>query len=577
MKYKKLFSVLFILSFSVCSEMNPITNNVSNKENQICPDWKNSFNEINKFDNSVISVKSRGDYNSEIPENSLKAFDLSYSRCRPAIEFLVRLTKDGYPIIFNDTHIERMTQSGYNAETGTNFNADDKKNSLSDINSLSLSQIKGLNLINVNGGVTNSKIPTLDEFIKDYKDRNPGTLVFIDPGNDSSTIIGTIKVLDDAIEKYGDKSLASRFIIKVNIETIPTPQNFSTVLESSGVKNSELMNFNPVIKSKYLSEMNESDPNAGKYIVSLWLQWLNFNVPVFDLELKNEQKGVVNGSMAEIVQVIRTFEKRIGVYVPVPDYILWRKEMVSGFTVNHSFGDKKPVDVMTAFYNEDGTCCFVLKDNVSPGEDDMRMNLGWQKSVGGSIFTSLDTDSVEQYFKSQGELNLKARPEPSYPVYAMRSGISWIPGKFVKPSHSSVMVQVNNNLNLTTNKEICIYGKAYDAAYIFNCNDKHAHSLGYNDKLLVKMAGENSMYIYDPATNLCLTSPDPSDNLPVWFDCIPDFRWVRHGDDTIESYTYPGTFLTADNNEKIIETRQSKENNIKLKMLSTLNRWTYPE
>lgn len=573
MKYKKLSAVLFVLSFSVCSE----TMNISNKEHQICPEWTISFNEVNKYDNSVVSVKSRGDYNSEIPENSLKAFDLSYSRCRPAIGFLVRLTKDGYPIIFNDTHIERMTKSGYNAETVTNFNAD-----LSNVNSLSLSRIKELNLININGEVTNSKIPTLDEFIKDYKDRNPGTLIFIDPGNDSSTIIGTIKTLDDAIEKYGDKSLASRFIIKINIETIPTPQNFSTVLESSGVKNLELMNFNPVLTSKYLAEINNSDLNAGKYVVSLWLQWLKFNVPVFDLELKNEKKGVVNGSMAEIVQVIRTFEKRIGVYVPVPDYILWRKEMVSGFTVNHSFGDKKPVDVMTAFYNEDGSCCFVLKDKVSPGEDDMRMNLGWQKSVGGSIFTSLDTDSVEQYFKLQEELNLKARPETSHPVYAMRSGLSWISGYFVKPSHSSVMLQENNSkLNLKTDKDMCIYGKAYNTAYVFYCNDKHAHSMGFNDKLLVKMAGENSMYIYDPATNLCLTSSDPSDNLPVfWFDCIPESRWVRHSDDTIESYTYPGTFLTFNNedkNDNMIKSRQSNENNIQWKMLSTLNRWTYPE
>ncbi|EDV9210088.1 hypothetical protein YY63_25375 [Salmonella enterica subsp. enterica] len=557
MKYRMFLSVLFLLSFTTHSEMNVIVNNPTDKENRTCPDWMVTFNELNKYDNSVISVKSKGDYNAQIPENSLKSFEISYSKCRPAIEIRVNRTIDGYPIIFNDTHIERMTLPGFNPESEIP-SIDNKEKSSSGIEYLSLAKVKKLNLVNINGQVTDSKIITLDEFIENYKNKNPSTIIFLYPKNPFA-LIAAVKVLDNAIEKYKDKSLASRFIIKVDMMDIPQPLVLFSLLRDQGLKNLESLNFNPVMTNKAFITLKSTGIDVPKLATSLWLEDKNLSIPVFDLEVKNEN----DDSMTKVMQLIKKFKKRIGIYVPVPDYILWRKEMVSGFTVNHSYGDKKPVNIMNAFYNEDGSCCFVLKDNISPGGNDMRMNLEWQKSIGGSIFTSLDTDTIDSYFKSQGVLNLNARPEPSNPVYAMKSGISWLSGYFVKPSHSSVIFQTNkNNLNLKK----CLYSKAYTPAYLIECDDNHAHNLGFNEKLLVKMAGENSMYIYDPATNFCLTSTAPSNTSPAfWGECVSESRWIRHGNDTIESYAYPGVFITSDNIK------------LNLEMSPALNRWTYPE
>ncbi|ECO0585410.1 hypothetical protein XS81_19310 [Salmonella enterica subsp. diarizonae] len=557
MRYRIVLLSLFLLSFTTHSEMNVIVNNPSSQENITCPGWMVTFNELNKYDNSVISVKSKGDYNAQVPENSLKSFEISYSKCRPAIEIRVNRTIDGYPIIFNDTHIERMTLPGFNPESGI-LSGTNKVNSSSGIEYLSLAEVKKLNLVNINGQVTDSKIITLDEFIGDYKNKNPGTIIFLYPKN-TFALIAAVKVLDNAIEKYNDKSLASRFIIKVDMVNISQPLILLSMLMDQNLKNLASLNFNPVMTNEAFIYLKSTGVDAPKLAASLWLEEEKLNVPAFDLEVKNNN----DDSMAKVIQLIKTFKKRIGVYVPVPDYILWRKEMVSGFTVNHSYGDKKPIDVMKAFYNEDGSCCFVLKDKISSGEKDMRMSLEWQKSVGGSIFTSQDTDTIDSYFKSQGVLNLNARPEPSSPVYAMKSGISWLSGYFVKPSHSSVIFQIHKSqLNLKK----CLYSKAYNPAYFIECDDNDAHNLGFNDKLLVKMAGENSMYIYDPATNFCLTSTAPSDTSPAfWGKCVSESRWVRHGNNTIESYVYPGVFITSDNLK------------LNLEMSPALNRWTYPE
>ncbi|EAR6897321.1 hypothetical protein NT945_004057 [Salmonella enterica] len=558
MKYRMFLFVLFLLSFTTHSEMNVIENNPTDKENRTCPDWMVTFNELNKHDNSIISVKSKGDYNAQIPENSLRSFEISYSKCRPAIEIPVRFTKDKHSIIFNDTHIERMTQPGYNPETGENANPTYKGFISSEVSNLSLSEIKGLNLININGEITDFKIPTLEEFIKNYVEKKPGTLVFIYP-RDLFTLQKTIKTIDEAIDTYGDKTLASRFIIKVDMAEVPQPLSLFDLLYNEKLKHLELLNFNPVLTYKAFNLFNKTGSDSVESLISRWLKEEKISVPVVDLELKNEQTDVTDNSMYKLVQVVNSFNKKVGVYVPVPDYIIWRKQNVSGFTVNHSLGDKRPVDIMTAFYNEDGSCCFVLKDKLSPGEHDMRMNLGWQKSVGGVIFTSLDTDTIDSYFKSQGFLNSQARPVPSNPVYAMKSGISWLSGYFVKPNHSSITLQESNS-----NK--CLYGKAYQPGYMKECNDDYANDLGFNDKLLVKMAGENFMYIYDPATNFCLTPTESSDTSPAfWRGCVSESRWVRHGNDTIESYTYPGVFITS--NGSVLH----------LKMLPVLNRWTYPE
>ncbi|MDC4235545.1 glycerophosphodiester phosphodiesterase family protein [Pasteurella multocida] len=466
-------------------------------QEQKCPSWDVIYKEITKPDGDIISVRQKGDYNMNIPENSLTAFHLSYAKCRPAIEIKVRLTKDGKLIIFNDTRIGRMTQLEYNPETSEGNN--------NYVKDLDLKEIKRLKLININHQKTEYNILTLEEFILDYYRKNPNTLIFINPESDLDAIMESVLVLDHMIDKLNDKSLAKRFIIKVDIGVIFSSYLWNIVLEDYGIHNLRNMQFNPFLNEKSLSNFNKHKLGFGKYILTSWLNSSTLNIPIVDLEIKNDdynftekiEKESIFGnyyipkspdifipnSMSELVSIVKKYNKRLGVYVPIPDYILWRQSMASGYTVNHTFGNKKPINVMNAFYNNDGSCCSTLEDNIEPNKNDMRMNLAWQKAIGGSIFTSVDSDSIDSYFNSRGILNTVVRPMPLKPVYPMKSGLSWYLGYFTKPSHSSI------ELKLEKQPDRCLYSSGHNnPGLTYKCDNNVAHSWGFNEKLVARMA-----------------------------------------------------------------------------------------
>ena len=68
---------------------------------------------------------------------------------------------------------------------------------------------------------------------------------------------------------------------------------------------------------------------------------------------------------------------------------------------------------------------------------------------------------------------------------------------------------------------------------------------GFNKTLLVKMADEDSMYIIDPSTNLCLTGSDKSNQgVTYWAKCIAKSQWIRYGNNTFENKFYRNTYLS---------------------------------
>lgn len=104
---------------------------------------------LRKFDGMLIT--HRGLYNNEkgIPENSLSAFSLA-SQKGYAIEFDIRLTKDGKVVVLHDSTLKRMCGV-------------DKK-----VYDLTLEELSEYNLLD-----TNEKIPTLEEMLETVGDNTP--------------------------------------------------------------------------------------------------------------------------------------------------------------------------------------------------------------------------------------------------------------------------------------------------------------------------------------------------------------------------------------------------------------------
>lgn len=140
----------------------------------------------------------------------------------------------------------------------------------------------------------------------------------------------------------------------------------------------------------------------------------------FQIPSNLSESNSIEGSLARLVTILHSNNKPLGVFVPIPDYNMWRKDLVSGYTVNNTFGNKVPILIDNAFFNNDSSCCYSLKDrrhssSVAKENYDWRMNLEWQHSIGAAVYTADDTDSINVYF----------RTEKGYPSASMNSVLSW--------------------------------------------------------------------------------------------------------------------------------------------------------
>nr|WP_314740259.1 hypothetical protein [uncultured Haemophilus sp.] len=230
---------------------------------------------------------------------------------------------------------------------------------------------------------------------------------------------------------------------------------------------------------------------------------------------------------------------------------------------------------MQAFYNDDGSCCYSNNYFITSNTLDKVFNLG------GSIFTSIDVDTINSYFKDKEVLNSLTQPVVYPPVYAMKSGISWELGYLVKPTHSSIRLQTySNDLGYS-----CLYdtGKNSDAIS-YKCNNTPALDWGLNDQLIVKLASPNSMYIQDPSTNLCLSLDQDNNENIIWDTCNKNSEWVRYGNNTISHYNYRNFYLDISTLKNVpyallsIHKANDRDKSIlSWHMIPSINRWVLEE
>lgn len=547
------------------NENKPVSyNNVNN-----CKPWAFRYHQLEQAakQNLVITARHRGDFDLETPENSLGAFLNSYEKCRPSIETDLRLTKDGKVVLFHDLNVGKMTNPHYEPETGVGDNKALKE--------LTLSELKNLNLVTINRTITSWKIPTLEDFLEHYVEHDPGTLVFLEVKEPSAMIkvINTVKEFDN---KYPDKKLHDRLIIKYNIALYPTPDKWVEVARISGGDRVSLM-ANPVMSPYAAETLNKGgeipepehkyNTNAEKSIY-LWSKSEFHTAPVIEVVLKDSTEFIAktekrnefgrfeipsslsetnakDGTLAKMITIVKGNNKSLGVFVPIPDYNMWRDKLVTGYTVNNTFGNKEPILVDNAFFNNDSSCCYSLKDrrqssSVASEIHDWRMNIEWQRSIGADIFTADDTDSIDSYFDS-GEGD---RPSPY-----MNSILSWVLKFVTHPVGAIVKMQAWNGSVVdwpwgkVGGSNVCLYLESHGApsyGLVNACDDDKAISEGYNQYITLRNSAvfENKMEIYNYQTNKCLIIPNNTSDWAEMGDCGNAYtsQVVRYSDNRYQNH-----------------------------------------
>ncbi|QIG04916.1 glycerophosphodiester phosphodiesterase family protein [Proteus sp. ZN5] len=487
-----------------------------------CPKWDTQYNRLERIgeENTVVTVRHRGDFTSDIPENSLAAFRLSYENCRAAVETDVRMLNDGNLVIFHDVQIGKMLIPDYNAITD--------KPSNPKLAEMTLSELQNLKLVNIAGKVTDQKVPTVKEMLEDYLLYGGQSLIYLEI-KDPKAIMKTAKLVTDLAIEKDDPTLLKRVIIKFYMAEYPTPMQWKEALKAE--KADESIMANPMISPSAAERINKGpsipappdtnfDDNASK-AVTWWAATTNTFVPnveavikdssdFIETEPKSSKQGdffapknisisnTKDGTMARMVAIIKSYNKPLGAFVPVPDYILWSQGAVNGLTVPSVFDDNRQFNINKAFYHNTSQCCYSLKDRLAQDEkNDYRENLAWNRSIEVNIITADDTDSIDTYFNDSGALDKIARPKPIKPSVSMNSTISWALEYVPEPTEQKVRFKIwNGKEDASWGGQVCLWDNPFTShyAWIYRCDADWAHNddYGYNRDLFLKVVTNDS-------------------------------------------------------------------------------------
>lgn len=592
MKKEKIINLLFFL----------LINTLALPAAFACPPWQENYKRLIEAagKDDIIVARHRGDFSTYIPENSILAFNTSYKNCRVAVETDVRKTSDGTLVIFHDTHIGKMTSTNYDPLLDTGDNPR--------LNELTIEELRKKRLIEISGNVSHEYIPTVREMLIHYLLNNGGSMIFLEI-KEPSAIIETAKLVTDIAKEEQDDTLLKRVIIKFNMSEYPTPEIWYKALEDAKAS-SEIM-ANPVIHPNAAKRINDLDipiPNpleakglhqlnmpmftpSGLTIkdkasraVALWALEPNSSVPNIEVVIKDssdfletrptksvqgefELPHTLNyantrpGSMASMVAIIKERKKALGTFIPVPDYILWRireKEIITDITVPNTFGNKKNIDIVTAFFNNTSSCCYALKDRLDNSYSftqelkDLRMNLAWNSSIGANVITTDDSNSVELFYFNARKLTREQYFDNRNPEETMNSALSWELGYWDKPKDVPVLIKMANGEFLREwGGPVCLYKHiGTDWNRVAKCGKEYYGKGHYMTTSLIETKLGLMIQIrpyYSP--NLCLSG----ENF-IGFNAMRANYWVT---DCNEGTTYE---ITKNNNLRTLYWDMEYEN-----------------
>ncbi|EPK6164706.1 glycerophosphodiester phosphodiesterase family protein [Providencia stuartii] len=514
-KFNTLASIIFMIFVYI------------NSASADCPSWETQYYQLSVIanNNSVITVRHRGDFTTDIPENSLGAFERSYQNCRAAIETDVRLTKDNELVVFHDINIGKMLEKDYDPLLNTGPNPE--------LKSLTLDELQQKKLLTITREKTNYTVPTVDEMLHNYLDKNGQSLIYLEV-KDAAAIIPTAMAIYRV--SLREPSLVKRVIVKFNMAEYPTPNDWFAMLNENNIKE-EIM-ANPVISpiaAKRINEGPKIDPiNGADYrdnasrAVALWSNAKETIVPNIEVVIKDstdfksviEKDSIYQGkyiapanldisntneaTMARMVAIIKFYKKPLGAFVPVPDYILWRPGVITGITVPNVIPDTVGnINIIKAYFQNNSACCYDLADRLGVFDVfprvvirenyDYRHILDWNRSIGVNMITADDTDTIDEYYAKNQVLDRVAMPILIPPTKNMHSTLSWDFHPEFNVSKSTVVniKAWNGESSVWWGGQTCLYTDSSTHeekyAWVYQCGNFNAENAGYSDSLITKV------------------------------------------------------------------------------------------
>ncbi|WGD37480.1 glycerophosphodiester phosphodiesterase family protein [Lysinibacter sp. HNR] len=387
-----------------------------------------------------MTVRHRGDFDAVTPENSLQAFRNSYSYCRPGVETDVRRTADGQLVMFHDTNIGKMMEPTYNPEAGTGPNAA--------LNSLTLGQLKQKNLVTIDRQPTNYKILTLQEFLQDAVDQEAESLLFIEIKSDDDVAQAVREVL--AFHQAAPRAkIFDRVVFKFRLSAYPTFELWqdslkdlpelpripltqvavSRVIADNVDRRTDIPVPSGMTPSYYGTKTwAESDATAdGVLSVEVTMKdstgfyettarsGYGDRAPFAKIEQYYapqdlSERNTREGTMAQLTALVRASNKPLGQFVPIPDWVMWRKNFTEWDKPLPSVaGNATAITPKDAYFQNDSRCCYALQFRIAdqgndPEQNDLRILLPWMEDIGATVLTSDDTDSIDYYFEGRDKL-----------------------------------------------------------------------------------------------------------------------------------------------------------------------------
>lgn len=522
-----------------------------------CTPWQTQYKELTDPTRAdqIITSRHRGAFNNVLPENSMGAFGNAFVECRPAVETDVRLTGDGVPVLFHDTHLGKMLEPEYNPETDEGPNAA--------LNQTTWQELRSKKLLKPDRTPTHYTVPSVDELMEYVLAGNVNSMVHLEV-KDQPALIPTAKILYDYQKKYPNAQILKRVILKFPMHWYTTPDRWHSALKTAGIdeKYTVMPKINPrtaqgIDTSPPIPDRTpyELDSNAARSVAA-WAQADSTEVPVIEVNVKDAEEFVHTvhhtdsrfgeydapvdvtventepGTMAQFAALVHAYDKRLGAYVPVPDAVLFSPNPEAGYTVANTRGDKQPIPITQAFYRANSSCCYKIEDVLSPSKyaaekHDWRINRDFLHSLGVSMMTSDDTDSIELYAKHNGYLNTIARSEVIPPPDDMKSVLySLLEGEGV-PNNALVNIQGWDGEPASDwGGKVCLWN--YPGWYLWTVRCDH-YDESYTNVLRISTIGGSKMQISDPHTDQCLgTHKDDYDRV-YWMDDCDDPRthWRR--------------------------------------------------